>query len=206
MPVFSPANSFSSVSGNALTPPPKTCSRDTILPFGQPARKLSHRLRVAVRVVEHHHPGHRCARQDQREVVGRATDPLGVVLRGCSADHNPRTAREPGQCGVEDLPADVVEVDVEPWVLAQRPPDRLALVIDRRIKPELVDDPRAFVGAARDPDHGAVLQLRDLARDAADRAGGTGNEHGLAVGQPADVQQSEVRGQTGHPKRAEVGW
>jgi hypothetical protein len=50
--------------------------------------------------------------------------------------------------GVEDLPADVVEVDVDALraVLAQRAAVVLRLVVDRRVEAEVLDDVRHFSG------------------------------------------------------------
>ena len=56
--MFSPANSFSSVSGKTLTPPSTTCSRETQQPFGHPAGELARRLGGSARVVEHDHARH----------------------------------------------------------------------------------------------------------------------------------------------------
>ena len=108
--------------------------------------------------------------------------------------------------GVEDLAADVVEVDVDPLraVLAQARGDVLRLVVDRRVEAELLDDVGALLGAARDPDGAAVLQLRELSDDPADRAGGAGDDDGLARDRFADVEQPEVGGHAGHAERAQI--
>ena len=56
-------------------------------------------------------------------------------------------ACEPGEDGVEDLAADIVEVDVDPVraVLAQRRADILVLVVDRGVEAELLDDEPALL-------------------------------------------------------------
>ena len=58
--------------------------------------------------------------------------------------------------GVHDLAADVLEVHVDAVRagLASAPSSRV-VTVDRRVEAELVDEPRALVGAAGDPDDAA---------------------------------------------------
>jgi hypothetical protein len=83
---------------------------------------------------------------------------------------------------VEDLAADVVEVDVHALraVLLEAVLDRVVLVVDAGVKAELVDHEIAFVLAAGDADHAAAQLPGDLAHGLADRAGRAGHHHGLA--------------------------
>ena len=82
--------------------------------------------------------------------------------------------RESRERRVEDVAADVVEVDVDTLrrVRAQRRLDVVGLVVDRRVEAEVVDDPAALLLAARDADDPAALDAGDLPGDAADRPGG----------------------------------
>ncbi len=107
---------------------------------------------------------------------------------------------------VEDLAADVVEedVDVVGRVLAQVGEDVVLLVVDRGVEPELLQQ-RDLLRAAGDPDGARALDLRDLPNDGADGPGRAGDQHGVAFLQAPDLEQPEVRGQAGHPERAEVG-
>src|SRR5205085_903620 len=101
---------------------------------------------------------------------------------------------------VEDLPADIVEVDVNALraVLSQGGRDVLTLVVDRRVEAEVLDHMSALLRAARDPDDAAAPQLGDLPGHAADRAGGARDYDRLAGLRLADPVQPEVCGHPGH--------
>src|SRR5579864_9420575 len=93
---------------------------------GHPAGDLARRLGVAVGVIEDQHALHGGALDQQRQVVRRALGRSGaVVLRDGAADDDAGAAGQPGERGVEDVAADVVEVDVQAagTVLPQRLPD-----------------------------------------------------------------------------------
>src|SRR5262249_7321018 len=107
--------------------------------------------------------------------------------------------------GVEDLAADVVEVDVDPLgaELAQARRDVLALVVDRRVEVRLLGEPATLFGAARDADHAATLELRDLSRHRAGRPGRARDHDGPAGLGLAQIEQPEVRGQPRDPANAE---
>jgi len=109
------------------------------------------------------------------------------------------------QEGVERLAADVVERDVDP-VGAQVAEARhhvLAAVVDDRVEPGLVAQPRAFLVAPGDADHAAAADLRDLRGNAAGRTRGARDDDGLALARLADVEQAEVGGQARHAEAPE---
>src|SRR5699024_4458897 len=112
-----------------------------------------------------------------------------------------RAPGEVGQGGVEQLAADVVEVHVH---AVRRRPTHLAqqvalLAVDDVVQPE-VTQPGDLVRPAGDADDAAPLRLGQLGDDAADRAGGCGDENRLAGLCAVDVRQAEVGG---HPRHAE---
>src|SRR4029077_11966766 len=123
--------------------------------------------------------------------------PRGVVLGDRTADHDARPTGQTGQDGVEDLAADVIEVDVNPvgGGLAQRSPDVLCLVVDGGVEAEIVGEPATLLLAAGNADHAAALDLGDLPGDVANGAGCPGDDDRLPLLQLGDVEQAEVRGQ-----------
>ena len=114
---------------------------------------------------------------------------------------------QPRQHGVEHLSPDVVEVDVDAvgGLPAQPPGQVRGLVVQAGVEPQLVHHGAAFALTAGDAHHPAALEPGDLPGDAARRPGGPGHHDGLALAWLPDVQQPEVRGQSGHPQRAQVG-
>ena len=89
-------------------------------------------------------------------------------------------------------------------MLAELVRDVARLVVDGGIEAELVDEHRALLRAPGDADGARALDLGDLADGRADRAGGPGDQHGVAVLGAAHVEQAEVRGHAGHAEDAEV--
>src|SRR5258708_17687034 len=167
---------------------------------GDPASDGARRLRVTAGVVEHHHPRHARALDQQRQVVGGPLDRRrAVVLRDGAADDDPGAARQSGERGVQDVAADVVEIDVDPLraTLPQGGLHVLGLVIDRGVEAQLLHEVAALLGAAGDADGAASLELGDLADHHADSAGGARNDDGLAGCRPADVEQAELGGHAG---------
>ncbi len=174
--------------------------------LAQPSDELSAGLGIPVGVVGGEHPGHRCAGGDQRQVIGRAADLVRVVLRDAAAEHDPGSAREPGEHRVENV-ADVVDehVDAAGRVLPQRPTDVLSLVVDGHVETEVPGNPAALLRPARDPDHPAPLDLGDLPGHAADGTGRPRDDDRLGLAQAADVEQPELRSQAAGAERPEVG-
>src|SRR4029077_4489403 len=83
---------------------------------------------------------------------------------------------------VEYVTTDIVEIHVDTGgaVRAQGLAHVFALIVDRRIEPEFIDDVATLRGAASDPDRAATFDLGDLADCCADRAGGGGDNDGVA--------------------------
>ena len=134
---------------------------------------------------------------------------IGVVLLYCEiAPQMTTRARraEEEQQRVEDLAADVVEVDVDALraVLREGGLHVLGLVIDGGIEAQVLDDVVAFLGSAGDADGAAALDLGDLAGDGADGAGGARKDDGLARLGLTDIQQAEVGRQSGHAEGTQV--
>src|SRR5579862_2011824 len=111
---------------------------DLVLEFalGVPLRHLGNRLGIALEKMKHEETFHPRAVQYQVEIILRPDRiPLAkvVVLRDRTAQHDPRPERQPRQCMIEDLAADIVEVHVDALrtMLAQRSADVLTLIVNR---------------------------------------------------------------------------
>ena len=109
------------------------------------------------------------------------------------------------QHGVEDLAADVLEVDVDALGRGglELGGEVAGLVVDAGVEAELLRHVAALVGAAGDADGAAALDLGDLADDRADRAGGRRDHHRLAGLGLADLEQAEIGGPAGHAEPAD---
>src|SRR5947207_8387778 len=84
------------------------------LPLRHPACHLACSERIAIRVSEDHHAGHARAVDEQRELIRRPLDRRRiVVLRDRTADRDSRAAPDAREHGIEDVAADVVEIDVD---------------------------------------------------------------------------------------------
>jgi hypothetical protein len=71
---------------------------------------------------------------------------------------------------------------------------RLALVVDRLVETQLVDDPAALLVGARQTDHlGGPTQPGDLPDGRAGRPGRPRDHNRVAFGHRADVEQAKVR-------------
>ena len=104
------------------------------------------------------------------------------------------------------LAADVVEVDVERAVRLQQLQRGAVAVVHRRVEAEVVGQPGHLLGGTGRSHHRArAEQPRHLPRDRPDRAGGTGDQHPVALAQPGDRRQPDVRREARHPEDAEVG-
>ena len=127
-----------------------------------------------------------------------------VALRDRAADHDARVAREIGQRRVENVAADIVEMDVDPFrtSLSERLAHVLGLVVNRGVEAEFGDEIAALLRAAGDPDDAAATDPRYLSHHHADRAGGARNDHGLARLGFANVKETEVGGHAWQAKRA----
>ena len=84
--------------------------------------------------------------------------------------------------------------------------DALVLVVDRRIKPQVIHEPLALLGTSGDSDdERGALALGDLPGDGSDGAGRAGHHDRVALAQVADLGEAEVRGQARHAQAAQVG-
>src|SRR5580704_4869675 len=92
-----------------------------------------------------------------------------IVLRDRTAKWNPRSLGELGECGIENVAANVVEKDVDSFraMFSQRGRHVFLLVVDRRVEAEFFDDVLALLRSARNSDDAATLDLADLPDDAA---------------------------------------
>src|SRR5580700_12296343 len=80
-----------------------------------PARHFLGSLGVAVGVVKDQHAFHGRAIDQQREIVARALDGTGIaVLRDSTADYDASATRKVRESSLEDVTADVVEIEVDP--------------------------------------------------------------------------------------------
>src|SRR5438270_570833 len=84
---------------------------------------------------------------------------------GDQEDGPARAARQAAEHLIERFAADVVEVDVDAVrsMSAQIRAQLAALIVDRGVEPELLDQPRALLRAAGDPHGPAALDPRYLA-------------------------------------------
>ena len=107
--------------------------------------------------------------------------------------------------GVEDLAADVLEVDVD--ALRRRGLEvgcKIAgLVVDAGVEAEFVRHVAALVGTAGDANGAAALDLGDLPDDRAHRAGRRRYHDGLARLRLSHLQQAEIGGPAGHAEPAD---
>ena len=181
LPSFLPSNRRLSVAG-AFSRPCCTSTRFLSLPsLTQPARAPIASSRAACsRYEEALHPP---ALRDQVEIVPRPRRRFGgVVGRDAAAEHDPAAHREPRKRRVEDRTADIVEEDVDALGHSSlAAPSRFGLVVDRRVQPEVLREPAAFLRSARNPDDAAAFDLRDLADERAGRARGAGDDDGFAL-------------------------
>ena len=130
-----------------------------------------------------------------------------VVLRDRAADDDPRAARELREHRVEDVAADVVEIDVDALgaMLAQRLLDVLALVVDGGVEAELVDEVAGTSPAppamptTRQPLILAICPTTVPTAPAAPET--TTVSPGLRL---ADLEQAEIGGHAGHAERAQI--
>ena len=97
---------------------------------------------------------------DQVEIIFRTSRHLAaevVVLRDRAAHHDAPALGEPRERVVQNLTADVVEIDVDPLgaVACERITNFLVLVIDSGVEAGFLGEPFAFLASARDSDDAA---------------------------------------------------
>src|SRR5205085_7820378 len=126
----------------------------------------------------------------ERKVSRAWLRPVVVVAGDRTTRDDPPERPQRGDRGLELFAPDVVEVHVDP--LGERLADRVALVIEPGIEPELPGEPRDLLRRAGTADHRAAFEPCDLTGCRAHGAGGRGDEHGLTLARLADVQQPDV--------------
>src|SRR6185436_913946 len=133
------------------------------------------RFRVALDPVEHDHPLDLDPVDEDRAEHLDAVGLGRVVLGDQAADDDSRAKIHQAQQRVEDLAADVLEVDIDDFRARrlQIVVQVAGLVVDARIEAERAHV-LAFLRPAGDSDRTAAPGFRQLADDHADRAGGRG--------------------------------
>src|SRR5579859_5553874 len=127
---------------------------------------------MAVLPVEDDHALHAQAIDEDRAPVAHAVRIGRVVVGDGAADHDPAEKIHAREREIQDLAADVVEVDVDAFrarileLLAQT----AGLVVDAGIEAELFLHVAAFLAAAGDADSSRAPELGELPDYAADRA------------------------------------
>src|SRR5581483_1014405 len=172
------------------------------LPGRDPRPDLREEVAEAVEVVDHDEPlDAQPLRDDQRHVPRSRLRLRRVVLRDRAAcrDAPERAQRE--QRRFELGAAHVVEVHVD--AVGQRLARRRLAVVER-LDAERAE-PFDLLGRAGAADHAAAAKLRDLTRDRADGACGSGHVDGLALLDARDRVEPDPCGQARRPEDAERG-
>src|SRR5438270_13154604 len=175
-------------------------------PFAEVAAERLQCLAVAILPVEHDHALDAQPIDENRAPVSHAIRLDGVVIGNRAADHHAAEEIHAREQRVEDLGADIVEIDVHAVraLLLQLLAQRAGLVIDAGIEAELLLHIGAFLAAAGDADGARAPDFRQLPDDAADRARGGGDHHRLAGLRLAELLQPAVGGHAGHAHQSEV--
>src|SRR5437868_5759303 len=170
------------------------------------AHQRLERLAVAILPVEYDHALHFDAVDEQRAERLVAIGHRRAVLGDEPAHDDPREPVHEPERRVEDLAADVLEVDVDAFRagLAQVIEESPCLVIDAGIEAELLHHVIALRLAAGDADRAASFYLCELPDHAADRSGCGRYEDRLACFRLTDLGQAEPRGDSGHAEKSKV--
>ena len=170
------------------------------------AGELVPRLGIALVPVEHDHALHADAVDEDRADVLHLVGLGRVVARDQAADDDARERVHHRQDRVEDLAADVLEVDVDALGAGrlQVALEVARLVVDAGIEAEFLHDVVALRLAAGDADRAAAPGLGELADHAADRAGGGGHHDRLPGLRRADFLHAEPGRESRHAEAAQV--
>src|SRR5712692_3923847 len=170
------------------------------------ARKRLQCFAIAVLPVEHDHALQLDAVDEHGPQILVAVGLAGVVFGDQAANHDTRIHVHQPQRGVENLAADVLEVDVDAFGagLLEAAMELARLVVDAGIEAQLAADVVAFLLPARDTDRAAAPDLRQLPHHAADRARGGRHHQRLARLGLSDVLQPEIRRYSRHAENAQV--
>ncbi len=142
---------------------------------------------------------------EARQAIGARRQFAVVVLRNQAAHRHARADVEQRQHGVEDRAADVLEIDVDAVRagVGQLSREVRRAPVEAHVEAERAGDVAAFFGVARDADHAAAFQLRDLADGGAHRAARGGHHDRFARLRLADLQESRIGGEARHPEDAQ---
>src|SRR5258706_2952669 len=144
-----------------------------------------------------------------RENISYILQPLrwrrGVVGGDQAAKRNASEQVHLREHGIEDLPADVLEVDVDALGAGglEIGGEIAAPVVDTGIEAQVFRDVPAFVRPAGNADGAAALDLRNLADDRADGARRGRDNDGFAGLRLPYFEQAEIRGPNGHAYSAD---
>src|SRR5262245_43183679 len=138
--------------------------------------------------------------------VAQALPFAAVILRDLSADGHARIDVEAGQNGIQDVAADVVEIDVDTLRrrLGKCRSNRARLVVDAVIEAEVGTDMLAFCWTAGDADDPAAIDARNLPYRAADGAGRCRHDHGFARLDVGNIDEPNKSGCPGLTHYAEA--
>src|SRR5260370_10252653 len=177
------------------------------LAFLEPRRELRHPFAKTRRVVDDQKAFHlRAVHYEQREEARSCFRVLEVIQRDLAADTDARVQGQVEQHRVGDRSSDIVEVDVHTAraeLFYFRAVVGGGLVIESAVEAEVVDQVADLRIRARNADHAASEYFGDLSYDRSHRSGRSGNHDGLAGLGMADIDQSEVGGQTDVAEHAE---
>ena len=141
----------------------------------------------------------------QAESVRARRQRGGVVVGHQAAHWNAGLRIEPGQHRVEHRPANALKVHVDAlgagrgkvtWQV-------VFMVINTKVKTQLVDHITALVLAPSNTDDMAAFEFGDLSNDRAHRATGRGDHHSFSRHGLADVKQAHVGRHAWHAQHAE---
>src|SRR2546425_10110848 len=177
------------------------------LALAQPARAVGEELRHPVGVVADDEAADGDAVDEHRRQVRPRRHLRGVVLGDDAAERDACERVDVFQYGLQHVAADVVEVHVDAvrTGVAQHGPEFRHAVGHASVEVEVLEHVLALLPAGGDPDRAAAADLRELADDGADGAGGGGDDDRLARLGLADVVEADVRGHARHAEDAERG-
>ncbi len=184
---------------------PSTMSSRILDPAGLYQRRDFFQERgTAVDMVADDEPADHRAADEQRPPVRAARILRRVVFGDQPAQWNPRAAIEVLHHRRQHCPADVLEIDVDPVGTgrAQRCLEIVGLVVDTRVKTELVDHVAALVRRTGDSNRSTPYDLGQLTDHRSDCARCSRYDDGLAGFRLTDVHQADERGHPGHAEDA----
>src|SRR5690606_25832893 len=171
-----------------------------------PLAEVADGLMDAVGPVENDEALHLQALRQHTSEVPRARRWRRCVVRGDqSAERDAAKGVHQRQDGIENLSADVLEVDIDALRARRLEVGRqiARLVVNGSIEPEFVDQILALLRPACDADGTATFELRDLRNNRADGARRGRYHDGFTRLRLADLEQAEIRSPARHPQSAD---